>query len=126
MSTCDVCIGGGYDYDGSYDFFSTERVRARKPHRCEECHQIIPVGSVYERHSGKFDGDFYSGKACLLCAEIRDVFSCGDSYEYGTLWELMREIAFPQLTTASECFTELSAAAKARVLEEWRKWKGLA
>lgn len=41
------------------------------------------------------------------------------------LWEDMRELAFPSLTTASNCFTELSPAAKAFVLDRWRKWKGL-
>ena len=49
----------------------------------------------------------------------------GESWTYRTLWEDMRELAFPSLTTASNCFTELSPAAKAFVLDRWRKWKGL-
>jgi hypothetical protein len=124
MSNCDVCIGGGYDGD-SAEFFQSDMVKARKPHRCCECRQEIPKGAMYERSRGKWDGDFSSYKTCSLCVEIRSVFTCGESWLFQALWEDMREMAFPRLTTASECFTQLSAVAKQMVLDKWRQWKGL-
>ncbi len=58
--------------------------------------------------------------------ERGQLLACGDYVPANrTLWEDMRELAFPSLTTASNCFTELSPAAKAFVLDRWRKWKGL-
>ena len=120
---CDVCIGTD-DYEQA-EFYQLENRKARKPHKCYECRRAIQPGEKYEHVRAKWDGDFSTIYTCGLCAEIRTVFSCGEGYCHGSLWDDMYEIAFPALTTASECFTELSATAKARVLEEWRKWKGL-
>ena len=39
MSNCDVCIGT-YDYDGP-EFWQRSTPKARKPHRCCECHREI-------------------------------------------------------------------------------------
>lgn len=123
---CDVCIGGDYDYDGANEFEHVETPKARRPHQCIECRKVIAKGEKYERFSWKFDSQVGTTKTCLLCAEIRNAFSCGEDLLASELWELMEELAFPRLTTASECFRDLSAAAKAVVMERWRKWKGLA
>ena len=119
--SCDVCLTGPDDF--SNEFHSISTPRARKPHRCAECRATIPAGTRYERASGMAEGDFFTVATCLMCAEIRQVFTCGNSYEYGRLWESMAEEAFERLTTASACFTELSPAAKAFVLDKWRAWK---
>lgn len=123
--SCNVCIGAE-DYE-SDDFYSNKEVIARKPHRCCECKRTIAKGDKYIRDFGKFDGAMFAEKSCLLCAEIRSVFTCagGASPIYGGLWAEMREYAFPELTTAGECFRELSPGAKEFVLEKWRMWKGL-
>jgi hypothetical protein len=121
---CDVCIGVD-SIDEPFEFSTVEIRKARKPHACFECHQQIKLGDSYEHTTGKFDGRFATYRTCLLCREIRDVFTCGNSWYYGELWEEMREGAFENLTTASPCFNELSLAAKAFVLEQWRRWKGL-
>jgi hypothetical protein len=120
---CDVCIGTN-DYDPA-DVYNQSEVKARKPHRCCECLQEIPPGAIYERVSMLFEGKWLRYDTCKSCKEIRDVFRCGEGFVFESLWENMHEIAFPELTTASECFRELSAAEKERVMDEWRKWKGL-
>lgn len=121
--SCDVCL---YDAnDSENEFFSQAVVKARKPHRCGECEIPVTVGTRYERSSGKSEGDFFTFASCLLCAEIRNVFHCGGSYYFGTLWDDMEMEAFPRLTTASECFLELSPEAKTYLMEKWRTWKGL-
>jgi hypothetical protein len=119
MSDCGVCIGG--EADGYCEFWDSKIVKARKPHKCYECRREIPVGAQYEYVAGKYDGDFFTHKTCLVCAEIRDSFSCGGGVQYGSLWEDMH-YAFPEVTTG--CLTKLKTPeAKAYLLERWNKWK---
>lgn len=126
MSNCDVCIGGdGGDYDGMPEFYVEKEVKARKQYKCMECKQPIPIGTVYHRASGKFDGLVFSDKTCLPCAEIRNVYSCGEVEPVGELWHMMKDLAFDHIRMAGECWDLLTAPAKGKLLEEWRKWKGL-
>jgi hypothetical protein len=122
VSDCDVCIGGGYDGDQA-ELFESKTIKARKEHRCCECREIIRTGDLYQSDCGKRDGDFSTYKTCAICAEIRTAFCCGESWLYCSLWDDMREIAFPVLTTASKCFAKLSVHAKAFVLRRWNEWK---
>ncbi len=122
---CDVCIGGDVgDCDGYAEFYSSKEVKARKPHKCLECKQIIQVGELYQRASGKFDGRVFADKTCLPCAEIRSAYSCGEVEPVGELWSMMREV-FDDLRMAGECWDSLSAAGKGKLLGRWRAWKGL-
>ena len=122
--SCDVCIGHDPD-DGVVEELSEAQVTARKPHKCYECHRPIPTGTDYQKFVGKWEGKLVTYRTCLLCVEVRKVFTCGEGWTWGTLWEDMAELAFPQLTTATECFRELSPAAKKFVLDNWQRWKGL-
>ena len=122
--SCNVCIASVEDVDN--EFASETTRRARKPHRCCECDQTIQPGAAYRYFVGKSNGRMFTTKTCALCAEIRDVFTCGQDYMFTTLWESMREEAFPDLTTASECFRDLSPETKAGVLDRWVPWKRLA
>jgi hypothetical protein len=122
--SCDVCLYGADDVDN--EFYSETMLAARKPHRCCECGQPISPGAMYQRATGKADGAMFSYKTCGICAEVRGVFHCGGAFYFRTLWGEMEEQAFEYLTTASECFRELSPTAKAVVLERWTTWKGLA
>jgi len=123
MEGCDVCIG--YDSGEYAEFWQECTVKARKPHECCECKSVITPGRAYQKTIGKYEGDFFSFETCDMCAEIRDVFGCGDGVPYTELWERMRDNAFPSLKTSSPCFRELSATAKAEVIRRWRDWKGL-
>lgn len=125
MAECDVCIGGFCDDSDGAEFFDETNPKARKQYRCEECGGFINPGESYEKVAGKWDGNFMTFRTCDFCAEVRAVFSCQDSIGYGELWNLMNEVAFPKLKTSSPCFRELSASAKARLLERWKHWKGL-
>ena len=122
---CDVCITA--DFDGQVECAATSTPKARKQARCCECGLLIAPGNAYHRYSGRWEGKWFVTKTCLICAEIRTAFYC-NGWLSGVLWEDMREAVFdnPNFSTASECFTKLSAAAKQRVLDEWRRWKGLA
>lgn len=119
MSDCGFCIEA--DFDGPNDFSSVAIVRARKDHRCCECHQVIAKGSQYHRFSGKFDGDMFTETTCLPCSEIREAFSCG-GWVAGALWEEMNDRGFERLTTG--CLSKLTtAAAKQFLLDKWNAWK---
>ena len=133
MTDCDICIGGDVDEIYAESGVIADKI-AKRNLKCIECGSIINKGDLHEHAMGR---DEYWGDAdsqnhwdvyhtCFLCCEIRDVFACGQGFCYTTLWESMQEIAFPQLTTASKCFTKLSPKAKAFVMQCWRKWKGLA
>lgn len=122
--SCDVCIGTGETYDQA-EFFREHTPRARRQHKCYECGEPIPVGAQYVRISGKWDGRMDTIRQCLPCNEIQRVFSCGEGFYYGQLWDAMDEMGFENLTTASECFRELTTPSKEFLLRRWRIWKGL-
>ena len=119
---CDVCLSS--DFDGPNEFERCTTPKARKEHKCEECRKVIAKGEVYERFTAKWDGAVTTTKTCLLCAEISTVFYCNGRV-LGNLWGDMADYVFDRLTVNSECFLKLSAAAKEKVLDRWRKWKGL-
>jgi predicted RNA-binding protein with PUA-like domain len=122
MSNCDICIGGVDEYYEDYERAdSTSGVDIQ----CEECREVIPAGTQYEAASGYYGSDRHEHKTCSSCVEIRDVFSCGEAVSHGDLWEQMREHAFPDLTTGSECFRELTTSNRVRVILKWQQWKGL-
>lgn len=128
MSDCGVCIGG-YDADGMPEFHEVRWPKARKDHRCEDCNEVIPKGIVYQRYSGKFDGEFYDIITCSICSEIRSAFTCSEYDQTGPppgeLWADIAEMMFPRLTTA--CFEKLETPqAKEFLRTRWMRWKGLA
>ena len=123
MSGCGVCLGG--EIECGAEFYSSDTVTARKPHKCYECRQVIPVGARYFKESGKWDGMFESFSTCLMCAEIRTAFTCNDGNTaicYGELWYEIREALFPNMTTG--CLEKLTtAAAKEFLIQRWNEWK---
>ena len=121
MSGCDVCIGGDIG-DMIQDYDLSEKI-AEVVLACYECRGPIGIGEEYELCTGEFYDEEINYATCLLCAEIAEVFSCGKGRTHGDLWERMQDHAFDDLTTATECFRELSAAAKQAVLDRWNKWK---
>jgi hypothetical protein len=127
MSDCGVCIGG-YDCDGYAEIYETRWPKARKEHRCGECARVIPKGEVYQRVSGKFDGEFFDDITCSQCAEIRSAFTCTERDQTGPpageLWSDIKEMMFPHLTTA--CFDKLQTPeAKTFLRAQWMRWKGI-
>jgi hypothetical protein len=49
---------------------SETRPRARKPHRCDACHETIPTGTVYVRNGFVAEGTAETIKRCLRCERI--------------------------------------------------------
>lgn len=51
------------------DFWNRKKVKTKKPHHCEYCGRSIPIGTVAQRTTGKFEGDWMNWYACLFCVE---------------------------------------------------------
>lgn len=121
MSNCDVCIGTD-SYDPA-EFYNESFHVARTEKQCCECRETIAVGSRYFRAIGKWEGVFASFIQCTPCREIQIVFACGQGYMFEQLWEDMFDVVFEHLTVRSSCFNQLSIEARAKVTEQWWRWK---
>lgn len=88
MTTCNCSIN--LDYCNAPSFHTATMRRARKVHRCCECHEDIRVGDQYEEVTGRWDGKMDRFRTCLSCQFIRDRY-CPDGFEYGGLFEQIEE-----------------------------------
>lgn len=114
------CPLSSSDGEGA-SFSSTTTPRAKKPHRCCECREEIPVGAKYERTTGAWDGDFSTYMTCLSCVEIRNHFAC-DGWIFGWLWDDLEANFFPAMRAGGPCMEGLSPEAKARLFERREAW----
>jgi len=111
-------------YGDAAEMYLEQIIKARKPHKCYECNEIIAVGEHYEYISGRWEDDWRCYRFCLTCSEIGKALTCDGGREFGTLWENLREYVFPDMTQA--CIAKCSTtAAKRRLTGAWLIWKGL-
>ena len=87
-------------HDGDCEFVLDREVRARKPHRCEECSRGVRVGETYTRTSGKFEGEIFWYATCARCEAMRVLV-----HEY----ELARGCAWSESWPPSGCLTDALA-----------------
>ena len=76
------------------EFYHVKHPKARKEHVCDLCNSKIPLGQVYERYSGKYDGDMFDLKYCLNCEKIIDTFldeNEDDEYLDDDIYDWLRE-----------------------------------
>jgi hypothetical protein len=124
MGCADACLFQYYDGDSGPDFSRVKTVKARVTHRCEECGCMIAPGHRYERTSGKWDGTMSTFRVCVVCAEIRNAFTCG-SWIFGELWESMRDEMFPVWRDKGpwDCLAKLTSdAAIAKCNAKYAEW----
>lgn len=73
--------------------FSAYNRKARKEHKCCECHKTIQPGETYSYASGIWDGEPKSYKSCRGCVGIErhymDIHECHPPF--GMLAEYIRE-----------------------------------
>lgn len=122
MSDCSVCISG-WDGDAP-EVYNARMVKARREHKCYECGRPILRGQMYERVSGRWDGDWGTYRFCSDCEAIAKGLSCDGSRVFGNLWDDIAENVFPGMTTG--CLLKVEgAAARQFLLDRWNAWKGL-
>jgi len=73
------------------EFLDTRKVTARKEHECECCGKTIVKGEIYERETGKFDGEFFTRAWCVDCDRIITWWcaNCADDeyLDYAGVWD---------------------------------------
>lgn len=79
----------GYDGEAP-ELFTQKTIKARAPHFCYECGEVINPGDYYEQVKGKWDGNFETYRTCGFCLKIRDMVCC-DGYTFGELWPTVNE-----------------------------------
>ena len=52
------------------EFYNSTLQKARKEYACDLCNQTIRKGEIYNRHSGKYDGQMFDDKYHLTCQRI--------------------------------------------------------
>ena len=86
--TCDCSTD---DFEPASVYVESWR-RARKEHKCCECHAPIRVGERHQFASGLWDGAWGSFRTCKACADII-ADRCPSGYQFGglreTLWECL-------------------------------------
>jgi hypothetical protein len=61
--------------------FVTSKPKARKPHRCSDCHRRIDPGETYRRGVG-FDGTAWTWKDCAHCLAALSLYDLAWDGEY--------------------------------------------
>jgi hypothetical protein len=85
---CDCSIDSS-DY-GVGELYSETIRKARKEHKCCECHETIKAGNLYEVAKALWDGTWGSYKTCITCRTIRNHY-CPSGFALGELAEQIRE-----------------------------------
>lgn len=74
--------------------YSRKHPKARKPHKCCECHGVIQQGETYYRHWGVWD-DPETFKVCDDCEALRKVVDEGiTDCEERTAFTMLHESVF--------------------------------
>ncbi len=60
------------DIDSYSSFCTVNMRRAKKKHKCDECHGPIAPGDVYEYAAGKQEGEMWDNKTCPRCLALMD------------------------------------------------------
>ncbi len=68
------------DGDETCDVFINIWRKARLPHVCVACRDVIAPGSRYMRHFQVFDGDTMTQKVCEGCAVAHEAFAAAHSF----------------------------------------------
>ena len=124
MSDCSCVYFYTNDFEGPSCYAQTFR-KARKTHRCYECHSEIRRGDRYEEVTGVWDGRPDRFRTCLDCVSVRDAFFC-DGFEYGGVWEYLHEhLRNCAHTTPTEALARLTPYAREEVCsfieKQWAK-----
>lgn len=120
--TCEVSLGE-YDGDTPKVFESSFKV-ARKQHTCYECRDSIAEGQRHEVVTGLWGDRWETYRFCEPCSEASREFYDG-ARTFGALWNEMGN-EWDEGAHVQACVNRLTTvAAKAHMLRQWRRWKGL-
>lgn len=83
------------DFEIPSAFITTQR-KARKMHKCCECHQPINVSEIYQYCSGIWDSVPSSYKTCLSCVTLISDYldKTGEELGFGELKEAISDVFY--------------------------------
>ena len=73
----------------SMEFYSEEKVKAKKEHTCEMCGGKIKPGDTYYRENGKWCGDFFSRALHVQCHLMEEDYCCEVDCEFS--WDSIQD-----------------------------------
>lgn len=62
-----------FDYDGNCEVYHQKVVKGRKDHRCEECNQVMPKGTLHIFVKSLYDAHWSEYRCCARCHFIREI-----------------------------------------------------
>jgi hypothetical protein len=118
---CNVSLG---EWDGDVDDYEEIVVKSRRERTCHECREVIPAGTDHELCIGRYDGEWQRYRFCLPCSEIQKEF-CEHGRVFGSTWEEFRD-QWNGGANLQACLNRVSSvAAKAKLRDQWQKFKRL-
>lgn len=101
-----------------------KRVKARKPHWCEDCNATIPPGDEYERVKWLDYDTFHEAAYCLAChhlaADLFDVGVVGENEDGQDCYPYLPEVDWPDVRNEHPEFAERIDAYLDRLGDPWR------
>ena len=86
------CACFSVDNDDYVTMLASNRRRAIKHHRCDECLGTIFPGQAYLEERYLFDGTVSTHKTCACCESVRQHLFC--QFTYGELWFNLRDFLY--------------------------------
>ena len=59
------------------EFYTASFPKARKQYKCDLCGETIEPGQQYSCFSGKYDGEMFTSRNCMICDRMIVTY-CGD------------------------------------------------
>ncbi len=105
------------EIDDRCTLLSNRFVKARKKHKCSECHRTIHPGEEYFKEATVYEKHFHDHKTCDDCYSIRQVFFSSGWY-FGEIRKQMSEFIWEcQGDVSVSCILQLTKPAKDWVLD---------
>jgi hypothetical protein len=93
--------------------------KARREHRCCECHGVIRAGEDYNFVSGIWDGEAMDFKRCPTCAALASEAADSEGFVFENLIEELEGASMDQARRYIE-----NARARGGVVPNWLEKKG--
>ena len=76
------------------DFYRHTYPKAKKPYECECCENKIEAGEQYSCETGKFEGELYTRRLCLVCSNILTAYlkkTGEDTFDWWNIYDWIRD-----------------------------------
>lgn len=113
------------------EFYNRSLPEARKTHTCEFCGKEIQSGEKYSYETGKYEGEFFVRKLCLICEQMLSDFiyeSDDNEFDWWEITDWLRDKYCVDCQNSDEngdCYDDLFPENCERVRKEFMKIEGV-